>query len=379
MWCTSLRNLLCNLKLRRTEAKVKVKDLKPKRIKDYLEYKFSQRTLPSRVTVFKQAEQSDPSRDNLPRSDPLSLVETSPLSSSRSRILKPLYERSGTEDIDHVLRFCMMAYELWRYVLGQEVENGFDELSFDEWLHGNITGILIGDVEREEWGMRFSVYCWLLWKRRCNMVFDADFIERETVLDRGNRFIEDCKAAYSPLRMNPMVVQQRGQSWEGALRGWVKGNVDVVVNTSDGRAAVAWVFRDDAGAWLLGFARSIGRSSVIVPELWAIRDGLQYAWDGSFRQVELETDNAEAESICNGLSPALQHNVLVSEIHDWLQRSWQVRIRHVGRSGNAMADKLARLGQHYLMQGSYFALPPVEVIALVGEEQRRWEDRLMGS
>ncbi|KAL4346709.1 hypothetical protein GQ457_17G013220 [Hibiscus cannabinus] len=55
--------------------------------------------LPSRVTVYKQAEQlfglrhkpitlqdalprSDSSRDNLPRPDPLSLVETSPLSSS---------------------------------------------------------------------------------------------------------------------------------------------------------------------------------------------------------------------------------------------------------------------------------------------------------
>ncbi|KAL4297210.1 hypothetical protein GQ457_12G012190 [Hibiscus cannabinus] len=78
--------------------RVKVEDLKPKRIKDYLEYKFSQKTLPSRVTVYKQAEQLfglrhkpitlqdalpryDPSRDNLPRPDPLSLAETSPLSS----------------------------------------------------------------------------------------------------------------------------------------------------------------------------------------------------------------------------------------------------------------------------------------------------------
>ncbi|KAL4309827.1 hypothetical protein GQ457_01G000090 [Hibiscus cannabinus] len=62
MCCTSLRNLLSNLKLRSIEArmgkrlkglrhynlqlggriKVKVKDLKPKRIKDYLECKISQ-------------------------------------------------------------------------------------------------------------------------------------------------------------------------------------------------------------------------------------------------------------------------------------------------------------------------------------------------
>ncbi|KAK8607827.1 hypothetical protein V6N13_023277 [Hibiscus sabdariffa] len=139
------------------------------------------------------------------------------------------------------------------------------------------------------------------------------------------------------------------------------------------------VFRDEAGVWLLGFARSIGRCSVIVVELWTISDGLRHAWDGGFRRVELETNNAEAANICNGLSSTLQHGVLVSTIHDLLQRSWQVRIRHVGRSGNAVADKLARLGQQCMLQGSYFAAPAVEVVGLVGEEQHRWEDHMMGS
>ncbi|KAK9015955.1 hypothetical protein V6N11_007042 [Hibiscus sabdariffa] len=198
--------------------------------------------------------------------------------------------------------------------------------------------------------MWFSVFCWLLWKRRRSMVLDADFVERECVLDRGNRFIEECRAAYSQLLSVPMAVQRRGQWWEGPQRGCVKG-----------------------------FARSIGRSSVIVAELWAISDGLRHAWNGGFRRVELETDNAEATNICNGLSPALQHNVLVSVIHDLLLRSWQVRIHHVGRSGNAVADKLARLGQQYMLQGSYFTTPPVEVVGLVGEEQQRWEDRMMGN
>ncbi|KAK8691482.1 hypothetical protein V6N13_074992 [Hibiscus sabdariffa] len=81
--------------------KVKIKDLKPKH---------EVTAQPSRVIVYKQAEQlfglrhkpitlqdalpkSDPSRDNLPRPDPLSLAETSPLSSSRSRISKHHYRR----------------------------------------------------------------------------------------------------------------------------------------------------------------------------------------------------------------------------------------------------------------------------------------------
>ncbi|KAK9008795.1 hypothetical protein V6N11_080273 [Hibiscus sabdariffa] len=148
----------------------------------------------------------------------------------------------GPKDIDHVLRFCTKACELWRCVLGQEVAN-----NFDEWLHGNITRSLVANVERGEWGMRFSVFCWLLWKRRCSMVLDGDFVERESVLDRGNHFILECKAAYSQLHSVPMAVHRREQWWEGPQRGWVKGNVDAAVNVNDGRAAVGGVFRDESG------------------------------------------------------------------------------------------------------------------------------------
>ncbi|KAK8658965.1 hypothetical protein V6N13_029184 [Hibiscus sabdariffa] len=194
--------------------------------------------------------------------------------------------QDATEDIDHVLRFCTRASTLWRCVLGQEIANGFDALPFDVWLHGNITGRLINEAERADWGMRFSVYCWLLWKRRCSLVLDVDFIERETVLDWSNRIIEDCKAVYSPLRTATTVVQRPVWSWEGPPHGWVKGNVDAAVN---------------------------------------------------------------------------------------------VRVRYVDRSSNAVADKLAKMGQRTFLQRSYFQSPPVEVIALVDAEQRHWEDRLMGS
>ncbi|KAK9020510.1 hypothetical protein V6N11_010533 [Hibiscus sabdariffa] len=227
---------------------------------------------------------------------------------------------------------------LWRCVLGQEVVNRFDALPFDVWLHGNITDRLFNGVARDDWSMRFSVYCWLLWKRRCSIVLDTDFIERESVLDWATRFIEDCNIAYNPLRTAPTVVQRPVRSWEGPPHGWVKGNVDAAVNVSNGRAAVGGVFRDADGTWLQGFARFIGRSSVLVAELWTIKEGLYQAWNGGFRHVELETDNAEAAHICNGLSTAMQNSVLVSEIQEWLQRCWHVRVRYVDRASNAVGE-----------------------------------------
>ncbi|KAL4304475.1 hypothetical protein GQ457_10G002790 [Hibiscus cannabinus] len=214
-------------------------------------------------------------------------------------------------------------------------------------------------------------------KQGCSL--DTEFVERESVLDWSTRFIEDCIIAYNPLRTAPTVMQSSVRSWEGPPHGWVKGNMDDVVNVSNGRAAVGGVFRDADGMWLQGFVRFIGRSSVLVVELWAIREGLNQAWNGGFRQVELETDNAEAARICNGLSTVMQSSVLVSDIQEWLQRSWHVRVRYVDRASNAVADTLAKLGQRTLLQGGYFRHPPGEVLALVEAEQRHWEDRILGA
>ncbi|KAL4363702.1 hypothetical protein GQ457_04G007140 [Hibiscus cannabinus] len=54
-------------------------------------------------------------------------------------------------------------------------------------------------------------------------------------------------------------------------------------------------------------------------ELWAVCDGLRYAWEASFRQIVLETDNKEVASICNDLSSTFNRSALVLMIHDLLR------------------------------------------------------------
>ncbi|KAK9006914.1 hypothetical protein V6N11_019244 [Hibiscus sabdariffa] len=44
-----------------------------------------------------------------------------------------------------------------------------------------------------DWGMRLSIFCWLLWKERCRMVFYADHVDRDNVLARGQRLITECE------------------------------------------------------------------------------------------------------------------------------------------------------------------------------------------
>ncbi|KAK9019570.1 hypothetical protein V6N11_054088 [Hibiscus sabdariffa] len=230
---------------------------------------------------------------------------------------------------------------------------------------------------RVDWNVCFSIYCWLLWKSRCSKVLDVDHVERESILERGNRLVDDCGIAFGVQQQRLPTETSYTQQWGGSRRGWIMGNVDAAVNPSDGSVAVGGVFRDDSGFWLSGFSRRIGRCSVLIVELLAVRDGLRHAWELGFRYIELETDNKEVANICNGSSKTLARSALVEAIHELRQRKWQTCISHVCREKNEVADKLACLGKQQSLKGVMFVVPPDVVIDLVDDEQRSWGMRLL--
>ncbi|KAK8526374.1 hypothetical protein V6N12_020846 [Hibiscus sabdariffa] len=165
-------------------------------------------------------------------------------------------------------------------VLMKEVANQFVTLPFEEWLYGNITGSLVAAAGEVDWGMKFSIFSWLLWKLRRDMVLDGDYVERESVLERCNRLILEFESIFSAAETTPIT--------------------------------------DESGGWLLGFSRYIRRSSVLFVELWAVCDGLRHVWEAGFMCIELKIDNKEVTSICNGSSSTFARSSLVSTIHDLL-------------------------------------------------------------
>ncbi|KAK8562211.1 hypothetical protein V6N12_049258 [Hibiscus sabdariffa] len=102
----------------------------------------------------------------------------------------------GPEDVNHVFRSCVYARDFWPSVLSPESVPQLFVAPFEDWFHDNINnGMSVGDG-RAVWNVRFSIYCWLLWKLRCSKVLDADYVERESILDRGNRLIDTCALAF---------------------------------------------------------------------------------------------------------------------------------------------------------------------------------------
>ncbi|KAK8977930.1 hypothetical protein V6N11_059559 [Hibiscus sabdariffa] len=175
---------------------------------------------------------------------------------------------TGLEDIDNVLQFFVKACELWGCVLGQEVVNTFDTLPFKDWLHGNNTGRLVAAVGRKNWGVKFSIFCWLLWKLRCSMVLDGDFVERESVLNQGNCLMLECKAVFSASGLVPAATSHLEQRWEGPQSGWIKGNVDAM---RSGQVRICHVCRSRNG--VVDKLVSLGRHSMRYGRIFAVPPG----------------------------------------------------------------------------------------------------------
>ncbi|KAL4354521.1 hypothetical protein GQ457_06G016340 [Hibiscus cannabinus] len=165
--------------------------------------------------------------------------------------------------------------------------------------------------------------------------------------------------------------------WKMPPSQWIKVNVDAAVSTVDSSAGLGTSFRDDIGEWLFGSTRFIGRCSVLIAELWAIHEGLMHAWSRGYRQVELESDSLEAVRLVLSSSPEVAVCGLVLSIKGWLSKVWQVRIQHVSREGNRVADRMATKGRMQRGLNATFIEVPTDVRDLVaGERSQSGLDRV---
>ncbi|KAK8600255.1 hypothetical protein V6N12_050111 [Hibiscus sabdariffa] len=119
--------------------------------------------------------------------------------------------------------------------------------SLHDWLLANIgnSSILgIGDVE---WYGCFSVNSWLIWKRRCCLLFDDKYVERTDFISHGLRiaaeFVEGLRKVETHRRLHTDVPP----IWHAWTLGWVKANADGIVDIRSGVAASGGVLHDEHG------------------------------------------------------------------------------------------------------------------------------------
>ncbi|KAL4368982.1 hypothetical protein GQ457_05G017200 [Hibiscus cannabinus] len=253
--------------------------------------------------------------------------------------------QNSREDIDHILRKCSATMRVWQWIINPEVSVSFFSLPFHEWLITNLfdPNIISGD---EEWPARFIISYCLLWKRRCSFVLNPMSGALNDIIIEGNRLVEDYRRAFGA-PVAPCHAHTMEGCWKRPPSEWIKVNVDAAVSLVNSSAGIGVVIRDCDSGWLLGSARFVGRCNVLLAELWAIHDGLTQAW---------------IMAIENGL---------VASIKQWINKDWQVRVRHVNRDNNVVADKMAAKGHVLDFTTTIFDTTPRDIEALVDGERER--------
>ncbi|CAI0422377.1 unnamed protein product [Linum tenue] len=93
------------------------------------------------------------------------------------------------------------------------------------------------------------------------------------------------------------------------------------------------------------FVENLGVCTITRAEIMAAIRGLQMAWKNGHRKVLLQLDSTTAINILTSQDQTEHryHN-LVFQFQRLLQQNWEVRISHIYRESNKVADFLANKG-----------------------------------
>nr|POE86012.1 putative ribonuclease h protein [Quercus suber] len=78
--------------------------------------------------------------------------------------------------------------------------------------------------------------------------------------------------------------------WNKPPEGWFKLNTDGASYGNPGKAGGGGIIRNSHGHWIKGYSRSLGYTTSIIAEWWALRDGLTLAIQLGCQQLEVELD-----------------------------------------------------------------------------------------
>ncbi|CAN1815564.1 Putative ribonuclease H protein At1g65750 [Linum perenne] len=146
-------------------------------------------------------------------------------------------------------------------------------------------------------------------------------------------------------------------SWRPAPEGWITINTDGSVVRDQHQAAAGGILRDHLGRRLACFAANLGDCTIMRAELRAAAIGFRIAWELGYRRVHLQMDSMTAvDAITAGEDSDGRHSLLLRLLQDWRSRDWEVRISHVFREANQVADLFAHLG-HTLPLGTHLNCP----------------------
>ncbi|GLT36867.1 hypothetical protein SLA2020_112150 [Shorea laevis] len=271
------------------------------------------------------------------------------------------------ETVEHLIKKCPISSQILGSLLPDISTTQQQQLEFVEWLHFNIQCSEKSNILNIPWNVVFCFAIWGIWLHRNQLIHST---HTYPICSASKLIVERAAEYYST------VLVKRQNQCPTCMYRWIKPplpflklNTDGSAINNPGKVAGGGLIRDSWGNWILGFSRRIGWSSILVAELWAIRDGLQLAVSRNFSHLLIETDSLSAVNLLSNDSID-NHPLssLVFDCRDLLRCIPHVKISHVMRESNMAADILAKMG-HDLSEDFvvFYSIPQPVVNACIAD------------
>lgn len=154
----------------------------------------------------------------------------------------------GSESIDHMLRGCKIASELWQKLeFPLCLKDCFNKL-LAEWLQVNCRLEVISKSMGIPWKIIFILCIWQIWPHRNEFVFRTGRVDpnlyKKCIQSSAEFFSIEMKTKI-PLSKTCIPV-----SWQKPLVRWAKLNIDGSAVGNPGRAGGGGVIGDHSGNWI---------------------------------------------------------------------------------------------------------------------------------
>ncbi|KAF7813327.1 kunitz-type trypsin inhibitor-like 2 protein [Senna tora] len=215
-------------------------------------------------------------------------------------------------------------------------------LEAKEWIKLNLSNFF-NKNRIKDWGSFFGTACWLIWKQRNDWLFNNKHNRGLSLLPQIEYYYNELAEVAHIKRANQNWVVNPFEGWSPPAEGRIKLKTDGSYLEATDAISCGGILRDNKGTWNLAFARNLGKGNSLQAELWGIYFGLEIAWNENFRCVDVETDSVLALQLVSD-APLSGHPLhqIIAKIQELMRRSWDIRIRHVDRDRNSVADCLAK-------------------------------------
>ncbi|GLU12062.1 hypothetical protein SLE2022_287710 [Rubroshorea leprosula] len=246
---------------------------------------------------------------------------------------------SDMESVAHCLLFCSVARAVWHGSPLSLRVSEFPSSSFADFFDAMCT-----ELGKEQLEL-LCILSWRIWSSRNEAHWNGRRAHPQQIIEGGVNYLMNYQRAQQSMGRGSGVVQMHGETkWKPPDEQTIKINVDGAVAEQRRVFGMGAVARDHCGEVLATMAcqgRDVAAADIV--EACSIRRAMQWAQELNLGRIIIETD-------CASIVTALSNNValnsdlgnVLSDCKLLMSSFLHCRVKHVRRTGNAVAHELAK-------------------------------------